>query len=152
MFTQQVDNVPEIFISNSCSFAATQILNCNHHWDKEGNRTTNLVRRSIRLISLRRSEISPITPFMMLTNSSGPSQSGVIREYQRLVTHSDTMCLVNWSIAVSTTGEFTLIFQHEASQAEVWLLSSTAFLWEALIVEGTNLATPPLSLLRFSRS
>lgn len=73
----------------------------------------NLVSRAIRLTFLARTDISPRTLLTILMSSSGPSLSGVTREYHRSVTHSVTRCLVNCSIAASTGGEFTLLFQSD---------------------------------------
>ena len=75
--------------------------------------TRSLVNRVMMLMLLPQLEISPRTELTMLMSSSGPSLSGVIREYQRFVTHSVTRCLVNCSNAASTGGEFTLLLQLE---------------------------------------
>jgi hypothetical protein len=72
-----------------------------------------LVSRLIRLTFLARTEISPRTVLTMAMSSSGPSLSGVTREYHRSVTHSVTRCLENCSNAASTGGELTLLLQLE---------------------------------------
>lgn len=93
----------------------------------------NLVRRSIKFTFLARSENSARTSFIMHTSSSGPSLSGVIREYHKSVTHSDTICLVNWSIASSTTGESTFFLQ---SDFLIIFGALTYFLWLGSLVTG----------------